>query len=113
MDWTKVEKTPEWNPAAFELARHVRGWTMRQLSKASGIPVKRISQIEKGIDSPSLAEVIKLSESEVLNFPLGFFSHWHETEIKINAVGLAVSVPIDYFKYPVFRKLNPPRLYIA
>lgn len=107
MDWSKVKKVPEYNPYTFLLARHVRGWTKSDLSKKCKLPVATISKIENGEREPTLEEVIAIASEHAAHFPITFFRKWYETEIKFDGC-LAKNIPINYYKYKVFRDLNPP-----
>lgn len=103
MDWSKVV-FPKYNPFAFELARHSRGWTKTYLSLLTGLPIKTISAIENGDITPT--DKIANGLADHLEYPIAFFEQWHETRIEILPNTLTRNVPIDYYLYPIFRKLN-------
>src|SRR5215469_1692606 len=53
----------------LRLARELRGWSLRELDKRSGVPHAAISQIETGhIKEPSFRLIVKLTRA--LNLPL-------------------------------------------
>lgn len=53
----------------IELARKVKGWTVRDLERETGISNSLISQIETGhVKDPSFTKVVRLCEA--LNLPL-------------------------------------------
>lgn len=53
----------------IELARRVKGWTVRDLERETGISNSLISQIETGhVKDPSFTKVVRLCEA--LNLPL-------------------------------------------
>jgi HTH-type transcriptional regulator, competence development regulator len=53
----------------IEMARQVKGWTLRDLEKETGISNALISQIETGhVKDPSFTKVVRLCEA--LNLPL-------------------------------------------
>lgn len=96
---------PKYNPFAFELARHVRGWTKTYLAAFTRLSVKAVSEIERGDRLPSKIEFERISYA--LDFPEGFFMEFHETRLQLDPRGcLAKLVPIDYMGYRVVRLLN-------
>jgi transcriptional regulator with XRE-family HTH domain len=103
MDWSKVKKTPKYNPWMFEVARNVRALSMSDVARRTELPIKTISQIEKGIVAPTSEHVFRISRT--LAFPESFFQQWRPTKLDISGP-LAKNIPIDYYQYPVFRKLN-------
>ena len=110
MDWKKVDKVPNYNPFQFQLAREVRGSARYEIAQESKISTKRISDIEKGNIEATEEEVKKLSE--VLDFPIGFFEQFHETTLDCSGF-FGRSVQIDYYKYKIFRDINPPQMAIV
>jgi len=104
MDWSQVKNYPKYNPFMFEVARHVRGFTKGDVKYSTGIATKSISDIENGNRLPTDKEVELLSKG--LNFPLTFFGQWWETQLDMSGP-IAKNVPIDYYKYKVFREINP------
>lgn len=109
MDWSKVKKTPRYNPFMFEVARHVRGWTKTDLSKRCKLAVKTISQIENGEIEPTQVQVDVLASEHGTNFPLSFFEQYLETKLDMSGP-IARNIPINYYKYKVFRDINPPQM---
>lgn len=96
----------------FEVARHIRGWTKIDLSRRCKLSVKIISEIENGDREPTLEEVEAIAAKHACHFPLTFFKQWWETKLDLSG-HFAKNVPIDYYKYKVFRNANPPRLSIV
>ena len=96
----------------FEVARNVRGWTKADLSKKCNLTTKRISQIENGNVEPTQDEVDAIAGQYACDFPLSFFQQWWETRLDFSGC-VARNVPINYYKYKVFRDLNPPPLAIV
>jgi len=47
----------------MKLARTERGWTLRQLSEASGISVSQLSSIERGAHLPSLESLLGIAQA--------------------------------------------------
>lgn len=93
---------PEYNPFCFELARHARGYSKKELAEKSGISIKILSQIENGDILPSEQNVSDLSL--VLKYPDSFFRQIFESKISCEAY--YGSVPINYMEYKVVRDLN-------
>lgn len=110
MDWSYVKNTPKYNPFMFEVARHVRGFIKSDVRYCTGISVKNISDIENGVRLPTETEVKLLCKG--LNFPISFFEQWWKTKLDISGP-LAKNIPIDYYKYKVFRDINPPKMQIV
>jgi len=110
VDWSKVN-LPKYNPNQFELARHLDGLTRSQYAKVAGLSVKRYTAIEKGDIVPTEEDVclILAAQGHVLK---GFYEQWPETEIDCSGF-FGKPVAIDYYKYKVFRDINPPRMKLA
>lgn len=104
VDWSKVN-LPKYNPHQFELARHLDGLAKWEFAKKAGMTTKRYTDIEKGNVLPTEEEVDNITgaQTHVLR---GFFEQWHETTIDISGP-LAKTIAIDYYKYKVFRYINP------
>jgi len=47
----------------IRLARTERGWTLRDLSEASGVSVSQLSSVERGAHLPSLESLVAISEA--------------------------------------------------
>jgi transcriptional regulator with XRE-family HTH domain len=107
IDWSKVN-LPRYNPCQFELARNLDGLTKAQFAKTAGLSTRRYTDIEKGDVVPTEVEVdaITGAQTHVLR---GFFEQWHETETDFSKV-IPVPVAIDYYKFKIFRDINPPRM---
>ncbi len=110
MNWANVVKVPVYNPYTFELARHSRGFTQRQVSMKSGVDLEVVKKIEAGELAPSDDDVKKLAG--LLDFPTTFFNQWPETTLDINGC-IGKNIPIEYYKYKIFRDVNPPLLSIV
>lgn len=106
MDWTKVKNVPKYNPMMFTLARHLEGLAKYKWAKRAGIAAKRLSDIEAGNVLATDEEVVALTKanSHVIET---FFMQWHEFETDFSK-GFGVSVPINYYKFKIFRDVNPP-----
>jgi hypothetical protein len=107
IDWTKVS-LPRYNPHQFELARNLDGLARYEVAKKAGLSTKRYGDIEKGLSMPTEAEVdgILSAQTHVLR---GFFEQWPETEIDCSGF-FGKPVAIDYYKFKIFRDINPPRM---
>jgi transcriptional regulator with XRE-family HTH domain len=108
MDWSKVKAFPKYNPHLFELCRCLDGAPRYKFAKAAGLTTKRYSAIENGDVVPTDEEFqgILGAQTHVI---ASFFEQWPEYELDMSGP-LARNVPIDYYKYKVFRDLNPPRM---
>lgn len=100
---------PAYNPFQFELARHVRGLHRCELAKNCGMKTVDIKAIENGDRLPTADELKILMDDNALYFPEAFFTQWHEYILDMSGY-LAKNVPIDYYKYKVFRDLNRPQM---
>lgn len=108
MDWSLVKRTPKYNPFMFEVARHIDGLAKWEFAKRAGLTTKKYSDIEGGNIEPTEEEFNKIVTSQT-HFIKSFFEQWWETELDISGP-FAKNVPIDYYKYKIFRDLNPPPL---
>lgn len=108
MDWSKVKATPKYNPHMFELCRCLDGVPRYKFAKLAGMTTKRYSAIESGDVVPTEIEFqgILGAQTHVI---ASFFEQWPEYELDMSGP-LAKNVPIDYYKYKVFRDMNPPRM---
>lgn len=95
----------------FTLARHLEGLTKGELAKRAGVTTKHLSDIEAGNVLATDEEVtaITKAQSHVIET---FFMQWHETELDISK-GWGENIPINYYKFKIFRDVNPPPLTIA
>ena len=104
MDWSQVKRTPKYNPFMFEVARYSRGLVKTDVKYSTGISTKSITEIESGNRLATDKEMELLCKA--LNYPISFFQQWHETRLDMSG-HLAKNVPIDYYKYKIFREINP------
>ncbi len=105
MDWKQVKNYPKYNPFMFEIVRHLEGMAKWEFAKRAGLSTKRYSDIENGDINPTDEEVqsILKSQTHVIGT---FFQQWWETKLDISGV-LARNIPIDYYRYKIFREINP------
>ena len=111
MDWDKVKAFPKYNPHMFEMARCLDGLARYEFAKRAGMPTKRYTAIEKGDVAPTEDEfrAIVAAQTHVIDT---FYEQWPETELDMSGY-FGKNVAIDYYKYKVFRDLNPPRMKIS
>lgn len=107
VDWPKVNP-PKYNPRQIELVRHLDGLTKGAFAKKAGMSMKRYSDIEKGNVAPTEVEVDQIlgAQTHVIR---AFYEQWPKTEIDCSGY-FGKPVAIDYYKYKVFRDINPPRM---
>lgn len=107
VDWSTVN-LPKYNPYQFELCRNLDGLSRVKFAKMAGISAKCYADIENGNANPTEEEVDKIlaAQTHVLK---GFFEKWPETETDF-ARAVPIPIAIDYYKYKVFRDINPPRM---
>ena len=110
VDWSKVD-LPKYNPYQFELSRNLDGKTRSQLARKAKIPYKRYCDIEAGVVAPTDAEVVQIMKAQT-HVIHSFFEQWPETTLDFSGV-IAIPVAIDYYKYKVFRDINPPRMKVV
>jgi hypothetical protein len=110
VDWSTVN-LPKYNPRQFELCRHLDGLARWEFAKRAGLSTKRYTAIENGDVAPTDEEVEQIVKSQT-HVMLGFLQKWPETEPDFSKV-VAVPVAIDYYKYKVFRDINPPRMKVV
>lgn len=108
MDWDKVKAFPKYNPHQFELCRNLDGLARYQFAKLAKLSTKRYTAIENGEVAPTEEEFqgILKAQTHVIDT---FFEQWPETEMDCSGY-YGKPVAIDYYKYKVFRDLNPPRM---
>lgn len=111
MDWSLVKKVPDYNPKMFKLVRQLDGLTKSQFAKRAGLTTKRYFDIEAGNVNPTNPEfqAILKSQDHVIET---FFEQWPKTEIDFTGC-IGVNIPINYYKYKIFRDINPPPLIIV
>lgn len=107
VDWSKVN-LPKYNPRQFELCRNLDGLARWEFAKRANMPTKRYTAIEKGEIAPTEEEVDKILNAQG-HVVKSFYEQWPETEPDFSKV-VAIPKAIDYYKYKVFRDLNPPRM---
>ena len=108
MDWSKVNKTPKYNPHMIQMARHLECLSVKEMAAAAGLSGKKYSDIENGKIEPTEEEMIKITAAQT-HVILSFYEQYPETDLDISGP-LAKNVPINYYKYKVFRDMNPPPL---
>lgn len=107
IDWANIN-LPKYNPRQFELCRHLDGLAKWEFAKRAAMTTKRYADIENGHVSPTEAEVDQILKAQT-HVVRSFFEQWPETEPDFSKV-VAVPKAIDYYKYKVFRDINPPRM---
>jgi hypothetical protein len=110
IDWSKVV-LPKYNPHQIELCRNLDGLARWEFAKLAGLTTKRYTAIEKGDIAPTDDEMqaILKAQTHVL---IGFYEQWPETEIDCSGF-FGKPIAIDYYKYKVFRDINPPRMAVT
>ncbi len=111
MDWTNVRATPKYNPFTFQLCRHLCGLAKCEFAKKAGLTTKRYSDIETGNVLPTESEFNAILQSQS-HATAGFFEKYPTFELDISK-GWGENIPINYYKYKVFRDLNPSPLSIC
>ena len=111
MEWSKVEKLPKYNPWCFGLMRHLEGLSRSEFARKAKMSTAALKAIEFGEIEPTEEQVDALvsAQSHLLK---SFLGDWPETELDISGP-LAKNVPINYYKYKVFRDLNKPPLRVV
>ena len=57
----KIVRVNEFDYAYLRTARKMNGWTLKQLASKAGISITFLSEIERGIVSPSIKTLLKLA----------------------------------------------------
>jgi len=111
MNWENVRAVPKWNPYKFELCRHLNGMGKGEFARKVGLPLRRYSAIENGEIEPTDDEVRRICDAQT-HVLINFFEDWPLTTLDISGP-FARTVPINYYRYKVFRDLNPPKMSVC
>lgn len=76
MDSNSIEGPDSFNPEMLSLARQSRGLAQNSLALRVGSSQGKISRIEAGLSSPSVADISKIANT--LGYPVGFFQYTGE-----------------------------------
>lgn len=105
IDFDKVN-LPKYNPWTIKLARNLEGVARYEFAKRSKLTTKRYTDIENGDAVPTEAEIDKIAKAST-HVLRSFFEQWQYTEPDFSQA-VARPIPIDYYKYKVFRDINRP-----
>lgn len=114
MNWKNVRAVPRWNPYKFEVCRHLNGMGKGEFAGKVGkvgMSARRYSAIENGEIVPTDEEVRGICEAQT-HVLIGFFEQWPLTTLDFSGPFVR-TVPIDYYRYKVFRELNPPQMVVV
>lgn len=106
IDFGKVN-LPKYNPWTIRLARNLEGVARYEFAKLCKLTTKRYTDIENGEVPPTEEEIDKIAKAST-HVLRSFFEQWQYTEPDFSQV-VARSIPIDYYKYKVFRDINKPQ----
>lgn len=98
---------PKWNPRMIEIARHLEGIARYEFAKRAKISTKRYTEIENGNVTPTDEEMQNIAKTST-HVLITFFEQWPLTEPDFRQV-VPRPIPIDYYKYKVFRDINKPQ----